>query len=268
MDSSYIMQDIYLSWMLFSEQTHDIWPEYMGYLAPLDDDGNPEGPLYDDVTGWNIEDMTKHGPYNSGSVDFPVLCLLPDCGGYDMVAVWSGMDENHMDANTGNFFYKLFASYSGDGGRTWAHQIQLTNDFMYDLSECVYPQAAVIGTTLVIAVQMDGAPGTYVQSDDTEAGDNYYQGLTFELNDLFPDAGVGVPEVSHNTHMSIYPNPATDQIGVTLSQNADITIYNMMGQVVMTTEGHAGVNSINISNLTAGIYFVNAGTETQKIVVK
>ncbi|KWW26189.1 MAG: hypothetical protein F082_10 [bacterium F082] len=268
MDSSYIMQDIYESWMLFSEQTHDIWPEYMGYLAPLDDDGNPEGPLYDDVTGWNIEDLTKHGPYNSGSVDFPVLCLLPDCGGYDMVAVWSGMDENHMDANTGNFFYKLFASYSGDGGRTWAHQIQLTNDFMYDLSECVYPQAAVIGTTLVIAVQMDGAPGTFVQSDDTEAGDNYYQGLTFELNDLFPDAGVGVPEVSHNTHMSIYPNPATDQIGVTLSQNADITIYNMMGQVVMTTEGHAGVNSINISNLTAGIYFVNAGTETQKIVVK
>ena len=130
------------------------------------------------------------------------------------------------------------------------------------------PQAAVIGTTLVIAVQMDGAPGTYVQSDDTEASDNYYQGMTFELNDLFPDAGVGVPEVSHNTHMSIYPNPATDQIGVTLSQNADITIYNMMGQVVMTTEGHAGVNSINISNLTAGIYFVNAGTETQKIVVK
>ena len=108
------------------------------------------------------------------------------------------------------------------------------------------------------------------ESEDTEANDNYYQGFTFELNDLFPNAGVGVPEVSHNTHMSIYPNPAVNQlqIGVTLSQNADITIYNMMGQVVMTTEGHAGVNNINISNLTAGIYFVNAGTETQKIVVK
>ena len=266
MDSSYIMQDIYASWMLFSDQTHDIWPEYMGYLAPLDDNGNPEGPLYDDITGWNIDDRTLHGSYNSGTTDFPVLCIVPGTGGYDMVAVWSSMDENHMDGT--NYFYKLFASYSGDGGRTWAHQIQLTTDFMYDLSECVYNQAAVVGTTLVIATQMDGATGTFVQSDDPDAGDNYYQGLTFELNDLFPDAGVGVPEVSHNTHMSVYPNPATDQIGVTLSQNADITIYNIMGQNVMTVEGHAGANTINISNLTSGIYFVNAGAETQKFIVK
>ena len=267
MDSAYLIEDIYASWMLFSDQTHDIWPEYMGYLAPLDDEGNPEGPLYDDVTGWNIEDRGAHGAYNSGCVDFPVLCMIPGCGGYDMVAVWSGMDENHMDGTTNNYFYKLFASYSGDGGRTWAHQIQLTTDFMWDLSECVYNQAAVVGTTLVIASQMDYCPGTFVQSDDTDASDNYYQGLTFELNDLFD--GVGVPEVvSHNTHMSVYPNPAADQIGVTLSQNADITIYNMMGQVVMTAEGHAGANTINISNLTAGIYFVNAGTETQKLIVK
>ena len=265
MDSAYLYSDIYASLWLFSDATHPMWDEYMGYLTPLDGDGNPEDPYT--ATEFNIEDTKLHGSYNSGCVAMPVLAKVPGSD-YDYVAVWSAMDENHLDATSGNFYYKLFASYTGDGGLTWAPQIQLTTDFMYDLNECVYPQAAVVGTTVVIAVQMDGAPGTYVQSDETEASDNYYQGMTFELNDLFPDAGVGVPEVSHNTHMSVYPNPATDQIGVTLSQNADITIYNMMGQVVMTTEGHAGVNSINISNLTAGIYFVNAGTETQKIVVK
>jgi hypothetical protein len=265
MDSAYLYSDIYASLWLFSDATHPMWDEYMGYLTPLDGDGNPEDPYT--ATEFNIEDTKLHGSYNSGCVAMPVLAKVPGSD-YDYVAVWSAMDENHLDGTSGNFFYKLFASYTGDGGLTWAPQIQLTTDFMYDLNECVYPQAAVVGTTVVIAVQMDGAPGTYVQSDETEASDNYYQGMTFELNDLFPDAGVGVPEVSHNTHMSVYPNPATDQIGVTLSQNADITIYNMMGQVVMTTEGHAGVNSINISNLTAGIYFVNAGTETQKIVVK
>ena len=265
MDSAYLYSDIYASLWLFSDATHPMWDEYMGYLTPLDGDGNPEDPYT--ATEFNIEDTKLHGSYNSGCVAMPVLAKVPGSD-YDYVAVWSAMDENHLDATSGNFYYKLFASYTGDGGLTWAPQIQLTTDFMFDLSECVYPQAAVVGTTLVVAVQMDGAPGTFVQSDETEAGDNYYQGMTFELNDLFPDAGVGVPEVSHNTHMSVYPNPATDQIGVTLSQNADITIYNMMGQVVMTTEGHAGVNSINISNLTAGIYFVNAGSETQKIVVK
>lgn len=267
MDTAYIMQDIYASWMLFSDQTHEIWPEYMGYLAPLDEEGNPEGPLYDDVTGWNIEDRSLHGAYNSGTTDFPVLALLPGCDGYDMVAVWASMDENNTDG-AGNFYYKLFASYSGDGGRTWEHQIQLTTDFMYALSECVYPQAVVFGTTLVVAAQLDGATGTFVQSDDPDGDDNYYQGFTFELTDLFPNANVGVPEVNHNTHMSLYPNPATDQLNITLSQNADLVIYNVMGQKVMSMEGHAGANSINISNLNAGVYFISAGSDTQKFVVK
>ena len=267
MDTSYIMQDIYSSWMLWSNQSHEIWPEFMGYLPPLDEEGNPEGPDYESVTGWNIDDMTLHGSYNSGSVDFPVLAMVPGCNGFDMVAVWSAMDENHTDG-AGNNYYKLFASYSGDGGRTWEHQIQLTTDFMWELSECVYSQAAVVGTTLVIASQFDMYTGTFVMGDDPDADDNYYQGFTFELNDLFPGANVGVPEVSHNTHMAVYPNPAVDQLNITLSQNADITIYNIMGQNVMNVEGHAGANTINISNLTSGVYFVNAGSDTQKFIVK
>ena len=265
MDSAYLFEDIYASWWLWSDATHAMWDEYMGYLPALTPDGQPEPDPYN-VTEFNIDDRTLHGAYNSGCVAMPVLVKVPGSDA-DMVAVWSAMDENNVDGTTGNYFYKLFASYTGDGGRTWAPQIQLTDAFTWSLSEFVYTQAAVVGTTLVIASQMDYCPGTFVQGDDPDATDNLYQGLTFELNDLFD--GVGVPEVvSHNTHMSVYPNPAADQIGVTLSQNADITIYNMMGQVVMTAEGHAGANTINISNLTAGIYFVNAGTETQKLIVK
>ena len=74
--------------------------------------------------------------------------------------------------------------------------------------------------------------------------------------------------MAYNTLMNVYPNPAVDQLNITLNQNADITVFNMVGQVVMTTEGHVGVNTINISNLTAGVYFVNAGSATTKFVVK
>jgi hypothetical protein len=68
--------------------------------------------------------------------------------------------------------------------------------------------------------------------------------------------------------MNIYPNPAVDQLNVTLSSNADIVIYNIMGQKVMNMEGRAGANSININSLSSGIYFVNAGNDTQKFIVK
>ena len=265
MDSAYIWEDIYASWWLWSDATHPMWDEYMGYLPALTPEGDPEPDPYN-VMEFNIEDRTLHGSYNSGCVAMPVLAKVPGSDA-DMVAVWSCMDENNMDGN-GNFYYKLFASYTADGGRTWTPQIQLTTDFMWQLSEFVYTQAAVVGTTLVIASQCDGETGTFVQSDDNDATDNYYQGFTFELNDLFPGVGVGVPEVSHNTHMSLYPNPAVDQLNVTLSQNAGIVIYNIMGQAVMNIEGHVGGNSINISELGAGIYFISAGNDTQKFIVK
>ena len=265
MDSAYMFEDIYASWWLWSDATHPMWNEYMGYLPALTDEGEVEPDPYN-VMEFNIDDRSLHGAYNSGCVAMPVLAKVPgsDC---DMVAVWSAMDENNMDG-AGNYYYKLFASYTGDGGRTWAPQVHITNDFMYQYNECVYPQAAVVGTTLVVAAQMDGETGTFVQSDDADGSNNYYQGLTFELNDLFPGVGVGVPEVSHNTHMSVYPNPAVEQLNVTLSQNADIVIYNIMGQNVMNVEGHAGANSINISSLNAGIYFISAGSDTQKFIVK
>ena len=265
MDSAYMFEDIYASWWLWSDASHEMWPEYMGYLAALDENGQPEADPYN-VQEFNIEDRSLHGAYNSGCVAMPVLCNVPGSE-YDLVAVWSALDENNLD-DAGNFYYKLFASYSPDGGLTWTPQIQLTDDFMFNFSEFVYTQAAVVGTTLVIASECDGETGTFVQEDDGDSSNNYYQGLTFELTELWPEVGVNVPEVSHNTHMSIYPNPAVDQLSVTLSQNADVVIYNMMGQAVMNIEGHVGANSINISELNAGIYFISAGSDTQKFVVK
>ena len=262
MDSAYMFQDNYAAWPRWSDQTYDN-PYYFGYVTPLDEFGEVES--WAEATEFNIEDFTLHGSYNSGISAMPVLAKVSD---YDWVAVWSAMDEEHLNGETGNFYYKLFAAYSGDAGRTWTTAKALTTDFMYELSEFVYAQAAVIGTTLVVTAQSDGCPGTYVQSDDSEAFDNFYQGFTFELTDLFPNANVGVQEVSHNTHMTLYPNPATDRLNITLSQNAEIVVYNITGQKVMNQEGHAGANVLNISNLTSGIYFVNAGTDTQKFIVK
>ena len=268
MDSAYINQDIELSNWYWSNSNHEMWPEYFGYLTTLTDDGEWEDPFT--ATEWKIEDVNGlsdyHGAYNCGNTAFPVLCKVNNSD-YDLVCVWSSLDENNRD-NNGKYYFKLFAAFSGDGGLTWTNMKHLTTDFMYSLSECVYPQAAVIGTTLVIAAQLDQEAGTFVQSDEQTADDNYYQGFTFELNDLFPNAGVGVPEVNHNTHMNLYPNPAVDQLNVILSQDADIVIYNIMGQNVMNVEGRAGANSINISNLNAGVYFISAGSDTQKFIVK
>ena len=264
MDSAYIMEDIYMSWPLWEDQTHDMFNEYIGYLPALDE--NVEVQNWEDVTEFSIEDMSAHGAYNCGPVAMPVLCKLPSSD-YDMVAVWSAMDEQ-TPKDGDNHWYKLFASYSGDGGKTWCQQVHITNDFMLTYTEHVYTQATVMGNTLIIACQTDGATGTSVMEDDPDSSDNLYTGFTFDLKDLFPDEGVGVSEIEHNNHISVYPNPAVDQLSVTLNKNAEVTIYNIMGQAVMTVEGRAGANTFDISNLNSGIYFVSAGNATQKFVVK
>ena len=267
MDSSYIYQDIYLSWFLWSEQTHPVWDEYIGYLPALDDEGNPEPPIIDEITGFNIDDFTTHGSYNGGVCEMPILLMTPH---QDlMVAVWIAMDENNKDGSD-KFFFKLFTRASEDGGLSWSPMIHLTNDFMYQYNECVYPQAAITNNMLVIACQMDGDADSWVigNGTDYDGSDNYYQGLTFSLLDLFGYDGVEENNTVSNTAMNLYPNPAVDQLNVTLNQNADIVIYNIMGQNVMNVEGHAGTNSINISSLNAGVYFISAGNDTQKFIVK
>ncbi len=266
MDTAYLYQDIYSSWPPFSDGTHvdGMLPEYIGYLPALTDGGEWES--WDDAQEFNIEDRSLHGSYNCGCVAFPVLCKVPGADS-DLVAVWSAMDENNKDGN-GNHFFKLFASYSGDGGMTWTTMKHITNSFMYQYSECVYNQAAIVGNTLIIASQMDAETGTYVMGDDADGTDNYYQGLTFDLTELFGPT-VGVPEVqNNNVHMSIYPNPAVDQLNVTLSKGAKVVVYNIMGQAVRNMEGQVGANVVDLSGLNAGVYFISAGSDTQKFIVK
>jgi hypothetical protein len=270
MDSAYIYYDIYRSWWLWGDAPHEMWDEFIGYVTPLDEYDQPLLDPYQ-ATEFNLydNDMTNHGHYNGGISEMPVLLTTPNND--LLVAVWMSMDDhNYQGGATNNLaFFKLFTRASMDGGNTWTPMLQLTADFMYQLSECAYPQAAITGNTLVLACQMDGEPDSFLigSGGDLTPDDNYYQAFTFDLTELFGYDGVE-EDVIHNTRMNLYPNPAVDQLNVTLSQNTGIVIYNIMGQAVMSIEGHVGINSINISQLNAGIYFVSAGSDTQKFIVK
>jgi hypothetical protein len=106
-----------------------------------------------------------------------------------------------------------------------------------------------------------------------------YQGATansytnFNIN-VVPGTITGVSNLTHdnNSKLSVFPNPAIDEVTVLFNANKEktnIEVFDIQGRLVYvdTDDREIGKNKIklNTSNFSAGIYIVRAGSETFKI---
>lgn len=86
-------------------------------------------------------------------------------------------------------------------------------------------------------------------------------------------AWVGVAEADQK-NIAVRPNPATDNFTVTLVDNttASIQLYNIVGQMVYSQTTSEQAATINVADLTSGIYMLKVSqsgkTYTTKVVVK
>jgi hypothetical protein len=72
------------------------------------------------------------------------------------------------------------------------------------------------------------------------------------------------------TQIQVYPNPATNMVNVTgIAAETQISLTNTQGQVVLTRNAEAGASvQIDISNLSAGVYLLQAKDASQSFVQK
>lgn len=73
------------------------------------------------------------------------------------------------------------------------------------------------------------------------------------------------PSIQHNVKISIYPNPASDYIIINNCPIGKISIYNTSGQIVLEDNIDEYSNTINISGLITGNYFVKFQNPDTKI---
>lgn len=69
--------------------------------------------------------------------------------------------------------------------------------------------------------------------------------------------------------IQLYPNPASDYLYVTIPESMTVNqldIFNMEGQLIKTVGGN--VFSINISQLSKGMYFIRIHTEKEVVIRK
>jgi len=71
--------------------------------------------------------------------------------------------------------------------------------------------------------------------------------------------------INKDIQVSIYPNPASNKVIISLKQSSDINIYNTVGQLLFSQPLKEGKNILNISSLDKGVCFLKIGNNTYKL---
>ncbi|MCQ2284570.1 MAG: T9SS type A sorting domain-containing protein, partial [Bacteroidales bacterium] len=74
------------------------------------------------------------------------------------------------------------------------------------------------------------------------------------------DFGTGLNEYLSENDVEIYPNPAENTLFINFDNNqynvSNIQLFDINGRLISSEQVEANVNSINVSNLTSGCYFI------------
>ena len=72
-----------------------------------------------------------------------------------------------------------------------------------------------------------------------------------------------INELKQNV-VSIYPNPTSSILNIEVKEQTQITIVNVLGDVVLTQTIN-GLSKMDVSNLTTGVYFIQDSKSGQAI---
>ena len=129
----------------------------------------------------------------------------------------------------------------------------------------------------VAAVESNTSSTTYYSAKDETpySGISFYRLIEVDKNGKQTNSDVRKINIGRiSSNIIAYPNPAIDKITISFpaTDKYEISLINISGQVINRYSANDSHIDLNVSGLSAGIYFINishgATTETKKIVVK
>ena len=100
-----------------------------------------------------------------------------------------------------------------------------------------------------------------------EASANYRLKMVDKLGDISYSRQITLSG-SGGEGSVIYPNPASDYINVKVAEKTAVVIYDAAGRQVKTVQLQAGINAVDITGLSKGIYYVKVANEKVSFVKK
>ncbi len=69
-----------------------------------------------------------------------------------------------------------------------------------------------------------------------------------------------------NKNFKFYPNPLNNNLlNIFVTEPVTITIYDYLGKVVNTESLNKGLNNVQFSNLSVGLYFIKCNSEIYRL---
>jgi len=224
-------------------------------------------------------------PYPHNANDFFVLKIniLYNC----IVDFWHKYETDSLHAGG-------IVEFSGDSGLTWMNVADcpaINSQNFYALTDTLISgQPAFTGTTnaeqysrvqfLNCAAlrptstgcfpDLSYSGGIYLRfrfvSDSTI--DSLSGWIIDSIEIEYPGCGEGIDNINTNNSLGFYPNPTSTSLTITSPNKiSQITITNLLGQMLFTHEYNTEQVQVDVADLPSGIYFVKInGTDVRKFV--
>lgn len=163
-----------------------------------------------------------------------------------------GFDGNFATVISGNNI--VYSGYDDGNGCTTVFQSNGTVDGTFQLLECdglSYPYSMITYNGMAILNGNADAVGAEIWKLETE----------FE---------VSLQETIVPSDINIYPNPGIDQLVININnfeKAEDILIINAFGQTVFQSKIISERQTLNISELAAGVYLIKLNHTAQKLII-
>jgi len=244
-----------------------VWTGDSTFVAPAFDNGAIQINLPNSMVKKYY--LFKNYYDGSGSPDIALLELKQPIGGQ---TGWVGMGF-HKDTSfySSHVFHKF--SYPAV-----VNPFDTTKIYNGDTLYYNYGEINNMGNSLIVnSTQANGIPGQSGSSLLFTDNSNYYSvgvmvfsshynhpritnNVFYQLKNIMDNYATAIPtDISYNSHLNIFPNPASDNITIeNIPNNKDalISIYNIQGQFLLQQQAIQSIVQIDISSLSKGIYIL------------
>jgi hypothetical protein len=194
--------------------------------------------------------------YGGGIWEFLNSISLTTDGGLILAGISDS--DSSCDKSEDNFIYgnqeMWIVKTDSLGNKQWDKTIFTKGDTDYAFGIQTNDQCYVLASAI-----SGGIAGYKTQS--SQGGYDYWiikfcdTTLTTSINQI-PNS---------QSQFSIYPNPTNAKLNLTLFQNEKIVITNLVGEIILQ-EDLSGKVELDVSFLSAGIYFIKAGNAVRKFI--